>query len=75
MKKSNRVYLQHIHDAVRWIGEYTDGMDRETFLASHLVQDAVVYPCKEISRYTSHDFPALWVRVDRPVLMPAGLSS
>jgi uncharacterized protein with HEPN domain len=35
-------YLGHIVDAAKRIGTYTAGMTREQFLASTLVQDAVI---------------------------------
>lgn len=35
-------YLSHIVDAAQRIGAYTAGMAREQFLASSLVQDAVI---------------------------------
>lgn len=57
MKKTNLVYLQHIRDAIRWIGEYTKGMDRETFLASHLVQDAVLKQIEVIGEAAKHLTP------------------
>ncbi len=39
--KDDRVYLRHISDAIRRVGEYTAG-GKESFLATPLVQDAVV---------------------------------
>ena len=57
MIKKNLVYLQHIQDAARWIGEYTQGMDHETFLASHLVQDAVLKQIEVIGEAAKHLSP------------------
>jgi uncharacterized protein with HEPN domain len=40
--KDDRLYLIHIGECISRIESYTQGMDRETFLASSLVQDAVI---------------------------------
>jgi uncharacterized protein with HEPN domain len=57
VKKTNLVYLRHILDAVRWIGEYTRGMDHDTFLANHLVQDAVLKQIEVIGEAAKHLSP------------------
>ncbi len=36
MKKTNRVYLQHILDSIKWIEEYTRGMNYDEFVANQL---------------------------------------
>ena len=36
------VYLRHMLDAARRILEYTEGVDRESFLQRPMVQDAVI---------------------------------
>lgn len=40
--KTNKVYLRHILDAIEQINEYVDGIERATFDANPMLQDAVV---------------------------------
>jgi uncharacterized protein with HEPN domain len=40
--KDDRLYLIHIGECIDRIEAYTHGMDKEAFLASSLVQDAVI---------------------------------
>lgn len=42
MKKDDSVYLHHILDAIGRIKKYVQGVSEERFLASDLLQDAVV---------------------------------
>lgn len=57
-------YLGHIVDAAKRIGTYTAGMTREQFLASTLVQDAVIRNLEVIGEAARNieladpDFPA-----------------
>jgi len=41
-KRDDRVYLQHISDAVTKIEKYIQGIDEEKFLQNSLVQDGVI---------------------------------
>ena len=63
VKKENRVYLLHILDAIRWIEEYTRGMDHDTFFANHLVQDGVLKQIEvigEAAKHISRDLTKAW---------------
>ncbi|WP_298685129.1 DUF86 domain-containing protein [uncultured Methanomethylovorans sp.] len=40
--KHDAILLDHILDAINQIEEYTNGIDREEFLETRMVQDAVV---------------------------------
>ena len=42
MPRDDRVYLQHILDAVRTIEGYLTGVDEEKFLATGLLQDGII---------------------------------
>jgi uncharacterized protein with HEPN domain len=42
MKKDDLVYLRHILDATRRIGEYMQGVERLGFMKNPLVQDGVI---------------------------------
>ena len=42
-----------------WIGEYTRGMDHDTFLANHLVQDAVLKQIEVIGEVCKASFTGL----------------
>ncbi len=42
MKRDERVFLQHILDAIIKIEKYLTDQDKETFLADTLVQDGVI---------------------------------
>ncbi|MDO8446273.1 MAG: DUF86 domain-containing protein [Deltaproteobacteria bacterium] len=52
MKKDDTVFLRHILDAVKWIDEYTHGMDYDGFRATHLVQDGVIRQLEIIGEAT-----------------------
>ncbi|MGB9940549.1 DUF86 domain-containing protein [Methanosarcina sp.] len=39
MKKNDLIYLSHILNSIERIEEYTEGMEKEDFLSSNLVQD------------------------------------
>ncbi len=40
--KDDRLYLIHISECIERIDSYVSGMDKEAFMASSLVQDAVI---------------------------------
>ena len=42
MKKNDSVYLRHILNSIGRIEEYTEGMKKEDFLSSNLVQDGTI---------------------------------
>lgn len=42
MKKDPLIYIEHMQTCIRRIREYTDGLDKDQFLESHLIQDAVI---------------------------------
>jgi uncharacterized protein with HEPN domain len=42
MHRDDSVYLKHIRDAIMMIEEYTEGIDKLSFLKNTLVQDAVI---------------------------------
>lgn len=42
MKKDMRVYLDDILESIRYIEDYTKGMDRADFFKNHATQDAVM---------------------------------
>lgn len=59
MKKSDKVYLNHILESLQAIIEYTDGLNKQDFFQSRLVQDAVVRNFEIIGEATknlSNDF-------------------
>lgn len=52
MNKDDTVFLLHILDAIKWIQEYTHGMNYEGFRSSHLVQDGVIRQLEIIGEAT-----------------------
>ena len=56
--KDDRVYLQHIHDAIGRILSYTAG-DRDAFLANPQAQDAVIRNLEIIGEAVKHLSPEL----------------
>jgi uncharacterized protein with HEPN domain len=42
MKRDDSVYLNHILDSIYQIEEYTEGLNKEEFLATRLVQDGTI---------------------------------
>jgi len=42
MKKDDKVYLHHILDAIKNIEDFTEGLNKEKFLKSKLIQDGVL---------------------------------
>ena len=66
MKKDNSVYLHHILDAILRIETYIQGVTKETFLETGLLQDAVVRQLEiigEASRNISDDFREMHAEV------------
>jgi len=59
MKKDDRVYLRHIHDAILRVERHLGGVSWDQFSQSELVQDAVVRQLEiigEAARSLSADF-------------------
>jgi len=50
--KDDRLYLIHITECIERIESYTRDMDREAFLASTLVQDAVIRNLQTLAEST-----------------------
>lgn len=42
MKKDPRIFIEHILESISSIEEYTEGITRDGFLRSGMVQDAVI---------------------------------
>lgn len=42
MKRDDQVYLRHMHDAVRAVRSYLDGVGEASFKSSPILQDAVI---------------------------------
>lgn len=47
-------YLAHVLEAIERIGRYTEDLDRQTFLANPLVQDAVIRNLEVIGEASSN---------------------
>ncbi|AAM04207.1 TPA: DUF86 domain-containing protein [Methanosarcina acetivorans] len=54
MKKNDTVYLNHILNSIERIEEYTEGLEREDFLSSNLVQDGTIRQIEIIGEATKH---------------------
>jgi|SRR5665647_862593 uncharacterized protein with HEPN domain len=52
MKKNDLVYLSHILNSIGRIEEYTEGMKKEDFLSSNLVQDGTIRQIEIIGEAT-----------------------
>ena len=52
--KHEAILLDHILDAINQIEEYTNGIDREEFLETRMVQDAVVRQLEIIGEATKN---------------------
>jgi uncharacterized protein with HEPN domain len=55
--KDDRLYLIHIAECIDRIESYTQGMTREAFLASSLVQDAVIRNLQTLAESTQRLSP------------------
>ena len=42
MKKDPRIFIEHILESISSIEEYTEGITRDGFLRSRMIQDAVI---------------------------------
>ena len=52
MKHDDSVYVKHILDAITRIEEYLHGVDEESFLKNHLIQDGVIRQIEIIGEAT-----------------------
>lgn len=74
MKRDDSVYLSHILDSISQLEEYTEGLNKEEFLAKRLVQDGTIRQIEIIGeatkKYSGVDIDAVWevVKKDTPIL-------
>ncbi len=54
MKKDDSVFLNHIVDGAKLIGEYLAGASRDGFVANRMVQDAVIRELEVIGEATKN---------------------
>jgi uncharacterized protein with HEPN domain len=54
MKKDDSVFLNHIVDGAKLIGEYLSGASRDGFVANRMVQDAVIRELEVIGEATKN---------------------
>ncbi len=54
MKKNDSVYLSHILNSIERIEEYTEGMEKDDFLSSNLVQDGTIRQIEIIGEATKN---------------------
>ena len=54
MKKNDSVYLNHILNSIERIEEYTEGMEKEDFISSNLVQDGTIRQIEIIGEATKN---------------------
>lgn len=54
MKKNDSVYLRHIFNSIERIEDYTEGMEKDDFLASNLVQDGTIRQIEIIGEATKN---------------------
>lgn len=54
MKRDDRVYLQHMLDAIGTIEIYLTGVDEATFRAQRLIQDGVIRQLEIIGEAVKH---------------------
>jgi len=52
--KDDKLYLIHISECIERIESYVSGSDREAFMASSLVQDAVIRNLQIMAESTQH---------------------
>ncbi|TLM64508.1 MAG: DUF86 domain-containing protein [Deltaproteobacteria bacterium] len=55
--KDDQLYLRHILEAIGQIEEYVVGCDEAQFLATRLIQDAVIRQCEIIGEATKNLLP------------------
>jgi uncharacterized protein with HEPN domain len=58
MPRDDRVYLQHIRDAIRRVEEYTKGIDEPSFSKNTLIQDGVIRQLEIIGEAVKRLSPA-----------------
>lgn len=54
MKKNDSVYLRHILNSIERIENYTEGMEKDDFLSSNLVQDGTIRQIEIIGEATKN---------------------
>jgi uncharacterized protein with HEPN domain len=54
MKRDDRVYLQHMLDAISTIETYLTGVDEATFRAQRLIQDGVIRQLEIVGEAVKH---------------------
>ena len=54
MKKNDSVYLRHILNSIERIEDYTEGMEKDDFLSSNLVQDGTIRQIEIIGETTKN---------------------
>ncbi|HMB46581.1 MAG TPA: DUF86 domain-containing protein [Candidatus Methanoperedens sp.] len=54
MKKNDSVYLRHILNSIERIEDYTEGMVKDDFLSSNLVQDGTIRQIEIIGEATKN---------------------
>jgi len=54
MKKNDSVYLRHILNSIERIEDYTEGMEKDDFLSSNLVQDGTIRQIEIIGEATKN---------------------
>ena len=52
MQGDDTVYLQHIRDAIAQVDSYLEGIDKETFLQTAMIRDAVIRQLEIIGEAT-----------------------
>lgn len=61
-QRDDRLYLQHILDAISTIGTYLDGVDVSTFEATNLLQDGVIRQIQIVNEAEKRVSPELCAR-------------
>jgi Uncharacterized conserved protein len=54
MKKNDSVYLRHILNSIERIEEYTEGVEKDDFLSSNLIQDGTIRQIEIIGEATKN---------------------
>lgn len=54
MKKNDSIYLRHILNSIERIEDYTEGMEKNDFLSSNLVQDGTIRQIEIIGEATKN---------------------
>ena len=54
MKKNDSVYLRHILNSIERIEDYTEGMEKDDFVSSNLVQDGTIRQIEIIGEATKN---------------------